>query len=151
MEHQLSRALIGHAHSVANGPSVSDIFAVITMLMIIILGLVANIILLWTFATKRYLTKTNHFYIYIINLALTDLSVAIIGMTLSVVVFVVGYWPFGNAACYFWLFCDFCTYFVSCSTVTLICIDRCSAITNPISYRHSVSKRKAIILIALIW
>ncbi len=55
-----------------------------------------NMIVLLAFILDRKLAHQNHFNYYIINLAITDLSVPLLSSWLYMVDTLLGYWPFGE-------------------------------------------------------
>ena len=53
---------------------------------------------------KRLQTNFNY---YIVNLAITDVGVAITAMSFKATDTILGYWPFGEALCAMWIFFDY--------------------------------------------
>jgi hypothetical protein len=53
---------------------------------------------------KKLQTTFNY---YIVNLAITDVAVAVTAMSFMATHTVLGYWPFGEALCALWIFFDY--------------------------------------------
>jgi hypothetical protein len=69
-----------------------------------VLTIFGNILVLY--AIKREKQLQTKFNIYIANLAITDLTVAITAMTFYTTDNILGYWPFGEFLCGVWIFND---------------------------------------------
>ena len=78
-------------------------------------------------------------------------QVAILVMPYSLVFEIYGNWKFGWIFCYFWISCD-----VTCCTASIlhlcvISLDRHLAITEPLSYKSKMSKKRVIFIICSVW
>lgn len=72
-------------------------------------------------------------------------------MPYSLVFEIYGNWKFGWIFCYFWISCD-----VTCCTASIlhlcvISLDRYLAITEPLTYKSRMSKRRAVLIICAVW
>ena len=59
-----------------------------------------------------------------VNLAITDVSVAIFAMSFYTFDVLLGYWPFGEFMCGVWIFFDYGMTFASVFTLVAISFDR---------------------------
>jgi hypothetical protein len=117
--------------------------------LIVAVCAVANLLVLISFAYEKKLRTT--FSILIANLALTDFIVAIIPMNFYTINTTLGYWPLGKVLCGLWVVVDYNTVFASTYTLMAISVDRLWSIKWGILYRKHNTKRKAVIVVALIW
>ncbi|XP_069142427.1 alpha-2Da adrenergic receptor-like [Argopecten irradians] len=116
---------------------------------IVILTISGNSLVLVAVAkTKRLQTVFNF---YVINLAITDILVAVGGMSLYTTNTVLGYWPFGSFLCGVWIFFDYGMTFASVFTLIVISVDRFWSVTWSVHYRAHHNKRKCIRLIIAVW
>ncbi|XP_033746495.1 muscarinic acetylcholine receptor M3-like [Pecten maximus] len=116
---------------------------------IVLLTICGNSLVLVAVAkTKRLQTVFNF---YVINLAITDISVAVCAMSLYTTNTVLGYWPFGSFLCGVWIFFDYGMTFASVFTLLVISIDRFWSVTWSVHYRAHHNKRKCIRLIIAVW
>ncbi|XP_060552180.1 alpha-2A adrenergic receptor-like [Ruditapes philippinarum] len=97
---------------------------------------------------KRLLQPFNMF---ILNLAVTDFSVAITAMTFYTLDTLLGYWPFGTIMCGVWIYFDFAMTFASVFTLVAISVDRFWCVTWAIHYRMHNNKNKTAFVIGIIW
>nr|KAG5697452.1 hypothetical protein BaRGS_029343 [Batillaria attramentaria] len=89
---------------------------------IVLTTIVGNALVLIAVARNKHLQTV--FNIYIVNLAITDISVAFTGMIFYATFLVLGYWPFGELMCIVWIFFDFEMTFESVFTILAISVDR---------------------------
>ncbi|KAK3101116.1 hypothetical protein FSP39_001063 [Pinctada imbricata] len=98
----------------------------------IAIGVVLYIIVLMTIfgnalvliAIKREKKLQTVFNYYIVNLAVTDLAVALTAMSFATLNIVLGHWPFGGFMCGVWIFFDYGMTFASVFTLIVISVDR---------------------------
>lgn len=79
------------------------------------------------------------------------MMVAVLVMPYSLLVELYGEWRFGWVFCYFWISCD-----VTCCTASIlhlctISLDRYLAITEPLTYKTRMSKRRALMMICAVY
>ncbi|OWF53220.1 muscarinic acetylcholine receptor M5-like [Mizuhopecten yessoensis] len=116
---------------------------------IVLLTIFGNSLVLVAVAkTKRLQTVFNF---YVINLAITDILVAVCGMSFYTTNTVLGYWPFGSFLCGVWIFFDYGMTFASVFTLIVISIDRFWSVTWSVHYRAHHNKSKCIRLIIAVW
>lgn len=121
----------------------------LTLGLIIIFTLLGNcLVVLAVVLFRRLRSVTNYF---IVSLAVADLTVAVLVMPYSVLYQIEGRWRFGWTFCHFWISCDVTCCTASILHLCLISIDRYLAITEPLTYRTRMPKRRAILLIIGVW
>ena len=121
----------------------------ICLMVVTIFTIFGNILVLVAVKMEKQLqTKFN---VYIINLAVTDLTVAVTAMSFYSTDNIMGYWPFGKFLCGFWIFNDYGMTFASVFTIIVISVDRFWAVTWPTHYRTHHTKKKCKIFIAIVW
>lgn len=132
-----------------NGISSSRFIIGTIMILVTMFTVFGNILVL--VAIKRESQLHTKFNIYIINLAVTDLTVALTAMSFYTTDSILGYWPFGELLCGVWIFNDYGMTFASVFTLIVISVDRFWAVTWPNHYRSHHTKRKCILFVIFIW
>ncbi|XP_026808974.1 probable G-protein coupled receptor No18 [Rhopalosiphum maidis] len=89
--------------------------------------------------------------IFIVSLAVADLTVAIGVLPLNVVYNVTGVWLFGGVVCKLWLTCDVLCCTASILNLCAIALDRYRAITQPIAYAQKRTVSRVMWTVALVW
>src|SRR6218665_1536498 len=115
-----------------------------------VVGVVGNGVILLVFIVERKLLR-NNFNIFILNLTLTDLCIALLDLPFQVIANQLGYWPFGAVECALLVFCDWGMTFVSIFTLVAISMDRYWAACWSQSYRIHNTKKRTLFCIAGIW
>ena len=72
---------------------------------ITLVTILGNILVLISVKLNKKLQTIFNYYI--VNLAITDVAVAVTAMSFKATHTVLGYWPFGEAACAIWIFFDY--------------------------------------------
>lgn len=121
----------------------------IVLVLLITVTLLGNILVL--VAVKREKVLQTPFNYYIVNLAITDIAVAMTAMSFFAIENVVGQWPFGNFLCGVWVFSDYGMTFASLFTLLAISIDRFWGVTWSLHYRRHNSKQKSVMVIVIVW
>ena len=93
-------------------------------------------------------TVTNYF---VLSLALTDLSMAVLVMPLSFVSSTANEWVGGDFGCKMRYFCWSILGAVSLLTVMLLAINRFVRVTRPVLYPRIYSKKRSIVTIGCTW
>lgn len=139
------------ASSVEPSPGVhwSKILLGVFLYLIVSLTIFGNILVLM--AIKSHKRLQTVFNIYVVNLALTDVLVAVTAMSFYTLDNILGYWPFGRIMCGVWIFFDYGMTFVSVFTLCIISIDRFWAVSWPIHYKSHNNTKKAIGMVAGVW
>jgi len=118
--------------------------------LVILFTLIGNGLVVIAVASTRRLRSsvTNYF---VVSLAVADLTVAVLVMPYAVLYELHGRWTFGWVFCYFWISCD-----VTCCTASIlhlgvISVDRYLAVTEPLTYRGRMTRRRALMAVAGVW
>ena len=90
-------------------------------------------------------------YWFVLNLALTDTTIALTIVPLNTVWEFYGIWPLGTSACKFLTFADNSFSTISAYSIVLVSIDKYLYITHAIHYHYRMTKRLAVILILGVW
>lgn len=118
--------------------------------LVILFTLVGNGLVVIAVASTRRLRSsvTNYF---VVSLAVADLTVAVLVMPYAVLYELHGRWTFGWVFCYFWISCDVTCCTASILHLCLIAVDRYLAVTEPLTYRGRMTRRRALIAVAGVW
>ena len=137
--------------AVLNGDKISISRAIIFVILLIITlaTIVGNAIVLAAFVVGKKLRTS--FKMYIANLAITDLCVAVFGMSFYTFDTLLGHWPFGEFLCGMWIFFDYGMTFASVFTLVAISIDRFWSVTWSVHYRNHNNRRKVAVALAIVW
>lgn len=127
----------------------SKILLGVFLYLIVSVTIFGNILVLM--AVKSHKRLQTVFNIYVVNLAFTDVLVAVTAMSFYTLDNILGYWPFGRIMCGVWIFFDYGMTFVSVFTLCIISIDRFWAVSWPIHYKSHNNTKKAIGMVAGVW
>ena len=126
------------------------IFICSVLFFICILSVFGNILVLVAIATDRNLHKSN-FNLFVANLAVTDVSVALTAMPFYTIDILLGYWPFGEIICAMWIWFDYAMTFASMFTLIVISLDRFWSVQWSLHYRQHNTRTKTSIAITAVW
>jgi len=130
---------------------VRDRFALAALLFLFSVATVfGNVLVVMAVVRERYLhTATNYF---VTSLAVADCLVGLVVMPFSAAYEVVeNRWFFGTDWCDIWHSLDVLFSTASILNLCVISLDRYWAITDPFTYPTRMSRRRASILIAVVW
>lgn len=96
----------GPPHTGITWDKVIVAFVLYTITLVTIIGNV--MVLIAVKIEKKLQTIFNY---YVVNLAITDVAVAVTAMSFMATHTVLGYWPFGEILCAVWIFFDYGNYF----------------------------------------
>ena len=114
-----------------------------------VLVLLGNcLVVLAVFLDQRLRTVTN---LFIVNLAMADLSVGIAVLPFSASLEVLDMWIFGEIWCSIWLAVDVWMCTASILNLCAISLDRYLAVTRPVSYPSIMTPWRAKVLLAVVW
>lgn len=120
---------------------------VVTVIMLVIVA--GNVLVMVAVAVDRNLKGTQNWFIA--SLAVSDLLVGLFIMPLSLANELMGYWPFGDVLCQLWLSTDVLLCTASILNLVLISLDRYWSITKAVSYVRGRTRRRAVVMIAVVW
>jgi len=129
-----------------------DPFAIPTGIGLYVLSLatlVGNAMVLHAIRTEKRLQTVSN--MFIMSLAIADLTVGAIVMPISSAYAITGDWKFGYMACQFWLSVDYTASSASIFNLFILSLDRYWSITSPLKYLRQRTKKRALIMIALAW
>ena len=89
----------------SNRISLSNVLLGTGLVIIVLITILGNILVLLAVYMEKRLRTTFNFYI--VNLAITDLAVAVTAMSFYTISNILGYWPFGEFMCGVWIFFDY--------------------------------------------
>ncbi|KAI0234973.1 Muscarinic acetylcholine receptor M3, partial [Lamellibrachia satsuma] len=118
------------------------------LFIIVIVTIVGNVIVIAAFVIEKKLRTT--FTFYILNLAITDVCVAVTAMSFYTFDIVLGWWPFGEVMCGIWIFFDYGMTFASVFTLVAISVDRFWSVQWSVNYRQHNTMRKTSIVLFVI-
>ncbi|XP_052761676.1 muscarinic acetylcholine receptor M5-like [Mya arenaria] len=122
----------------------------IILYIVVLITIFGNVLVLLAVRMQKNLRTTFNYYI--VNLAITDLAVAVSAMSFKATQAFYGtYWPFGEFLCAVWIFFDYGMTFVSVFTLILISLDRFWSVTWSQHYRQHHSKRLCLFSIWFVW
>ncbi|KAL5005710.1 hypothetical protein ScPMuIL_016868 [Solemya velum] len=134
----------------ANSPTNwKAVFLWVVLILIITVTFFGNCLVLLAVKQDKHLRTPFNYYI--VNLAITDVTVALTAMSFYGIDNIMGYWPFGEFLCGVWIFSDYGLTFASLFTLLAISIDRFWGVTWSIHYRRHHNKKICICVIAVIW
>ena len=88
---------------------------------------------------------------FIMSLAIADLTVGAIVMPISSAYAITGDWKFGYMACQVWLSVDYTASSASIFNLFILSLDRYWSITSPLKYLRQRTKKRALIMIGVAW
>ena len=112
--------------------------------------LLGNSLSILTITTNRHLRKEVSYW-FVLNLAVTDLFIAVTVVPLNTAWEYFGSWPFSSSVCVMFTFADISFSTISAYSIVLVSIDKYVYITYPLQYFDRMTKKVAIILIAAVW
>ncbi|EFX88331.1 hypothetical protein DAPPUDRAFT_42083 [Daphnia pulex] len=125
------------------------------IISLVILGVVNVLVLfgnclvvLAVFLDSKLRTVTN---LFIVSLAMADLSVGLAVLPFSASLEVLDMWIFGEIWCSIWLAVDVWMCTASILNLCAISLDRYLAVTRPVSYPSIMTPFRAKILLAVVW
>lgn len=114
-----------------------------------VLVLLGNcLVVLAVFLDSKLRTVTN---LFIVSLAMADLSVGLAVLPFSASLEVLDLWVFGDVWCSIWLAVDVWMCTASILNLCAISLDRYLAVTRPVSYPSIMTPFRAKILLAVVW
>ncbi|XP_077148588.1 C5a anaphylatoxin chemotactic receptor 1-like [Ranitomeya variabilis] len=127
--------------------SVTDGIAIFQYLLVFLLGVPGNSLVLWITAFEM---KHSVNTIWFQNLAIADL-LCCLSVPVNIMNISLGYWPLGLFACKFIPSILLINMYASILLLTMISIDRCAMVMNPVWCQNSRTLRKAYLACAILW
>lgn len=121
----------------------------IALYVLSLLTFVGNAMVLHAIRTEKRLQTVSN--MFIMSLALADLTVGLIVMPISSAYAITGDWKFGYVVCQFWLSVDYTASTASIFNLSILSLDRYWSITSPLRYLRRRTKKRALIMIGLAW
>nr|BAI44327.1 serotonin receptor 7 [Dugesia japonica] len=117
---------------------------------ILILGTVIGngLVILSVVLAKRLQTPNN---ILIVNLAISDMLVALLVLPLATIYQLKGYWMFNEIVCDFFIVCDVLLCTASILNLCAISIDRYLVITKPFQYITKRNNKLMVTMVGISW
>nr|ANO39026.1 GCR051 [Schmidtea mediterranea] len=107
-----------------------------------------GLVILSVILAKRLQTPNN---ILIVNLAVSDMLVALLVLPLATIYQLKGYWMFNEIVCDFFICCDVLLCTASILNLCAISIDRYLVITKPFQYIAKRNNRLMVTMVGLSW
>lgn len=119
------------------------------LIILIILAFVGNVMICFAvLKVARLRTVPNMF---ITNLAVSDILMAVVCMSISLHVLISSQWPFSSVVCDLQGFFIFSFGIVSQVNMSVIAVNRYFAVCRPFDCKVIFTKRNVLLLIALLW
>ncbi|EDO49611.1 predicted protein, partial [Nematostella vectensis] len=108
-----------------------------------------NLLVLAAIYKKRNLR--NIYAVFVVNLALADLVLALFVLPVNISTLIVGEWIFGTAFCDFQSSLSMIVFGVNLYTLTAISINRFVLIMHRLKYQKYFNRKSVTIMITAIW
>lgn len=121
---------------------------VASIVVIMVLTLVGNIVIIIVLTCSKYRQRNSRVNIFIINLAVGDLTVCVVTMTTEILFVAFGEWVLGAAACKILTYVQVVTLASTTFILTSMGFDRYMAICRPLQFRSSHTRARRMIIIS---
>ena len=120
-------------------------------LLLLITSAAANLLII--IALLRFKKLRTNFNYYLLNMSVSDFSLALFAMSHFFVFMWHGRYPFGYAGCTAWLYCDWLFSAATENTMMLVSLDRMVSVYRPIAYRNWQKKwpRYSLPVLGMMW
>lgn len=123
---------------------------VASLVVIMIITLFGNTIIIIVLTCSKYRKKNSRVNIFIVNLAIGDLTVCFATMTTEILFVCFGEWVLGPAACKILPYLQIVTLASTTFILTAMSYDRYMAICNPLNFRNTIHQARTSIAAAWI-
>lgn len=130
-------------------PAWIGILEATVLCLIMLVAVVGNFLVIAVVYRRRELRRTET-HIFIVNLSLTDIFVALLCMPFSMITAVTGEWIFGNATCQLNGFLNVFFLLTSILTLTAISIHKYIGVVQP-TKRKIFTRKRTIMAVAWVW
>ena len=121
---------------------------VVSLVVIMILTFVGNTAIITVLTCSKYRKRNNRVNIFIINLAIGDLTVCFATMTTEILFVAFGEWVLGAFGCKFLTYVQVVTLSSTTFILTAMGFDRFMAICRPLRFRSTISRARHMILVS---
>ncbi|XP_063970523.1 muscarinic acetylcholine receptor M4-like [Lytechinus pictus] len=108
-----------------------------------------NLLVIIAFARERRLRIIGNYFV--LSMAVADSLVGLISMPFYTTYLLLGRWPMGPHVCDVWLSLDYVCCAASVLGIFLISVDRYRSLSAPMTYRHQMTRPRAMALILATW
>lgn len=121
---------------------------VVSIVIIMVLTLIGNTAILLVLTCSKYRKRNNRVNIFIINLAIGDLTVCFVTMTTEILFVAFGEWVLGNIGCKVLTYIQVVTLSSTTFLLAAMGFDRYMAICRPLRFTSSSSRARTMIIIS---
>ncbi|XP_035206292.1 tyramine/octopamine receptor-like [Stegodyphus dumicola] len=125
------------------------ILTALALAFIIVSTIFGNVLVIISVFTYRPLRNVQN--MFIVSLAVADITVAVLVMPLNVAYTIMAQWKFGLPVCKMWLTCDVLCCTASILNLSAIALDRYWAIHDPINYARKRTLKRVLMMIVAVW
>ncbi|CAB3400433.1 unnamed protein product [Caenorhabditis bovis] len=118
--------------------------------ILILLALFGNLLVCAAILWDRSLRKQPE-NLFLVSLAVSDLLVSVLVMVFAAANDILGYWPFGQIYCQFWISFDITCCTASILNLCAISLDRYWHISRPMVYIRYCNRRRINYVIIVVW
>ena len=121
---------------------------VASLVVIMVFTFVGNAAIITVLTCSKYRKRNNRVNIFIINLAIGDLTVCFATMTTEILFVAFGEWVLGAFGCKFLTYVQVVTLSSTTFILTAMGFDRFMAICRPLRFRSTISRARHMILVS---
>ncbi|XP_033098393.1 5-hydroxytryptamine receptor 7-like [Anneissia japonica] len=139
----------GPTEMVIYNSTFNAVVIIMTLTLLIVCTIVGNcLVILSVFLERKLRSPSNYLYV---NLAVSDMAVAILVMPMALVTEVTGEWLLGDTICDLWIFLDILCCTASIVNLCMISVDRYLVITRPLQYFKRRTSKFMAVVVACVW